>query len=132
MNYDEDWYNSLIKPKFQPPAWIFAPVWALLYVLMFIAIVLVLMAKFRLINILGYLLFAAQLYINISWPEAFFKEHDLRKAFLLCALLTLLVFLTMIVFFYISGLAALLFLPYFLWCIFASTLSFEILELNEE
>ena len=131
MYYDKDWYNTLIKPKFQPPAWVFAPAWTLLYILMLVSFGLILTAQFRLINILAYLLFIAQLVINLSWSPIFFKEHNLRKAFLCSILLTLLVFVTMLIFFYISKLAGILFLPYLFWCIFASILSFEILELNE-
>lgn len=131
MNYDENWYNSLAKPKFQPPAWIFAPVWIFLYILMFVAFILVLFSPFKWTNLFAYLLFVVQIIVNLQWTPVFFKEHNLRKAFLLAALLTLLVFLTMVLFFFISKLAAFLFLPYFLWCSFASILSFEILELNE-
>ncbi len=131
MKYDKDWYNSLSKPKFQPPDWIFAPVWIILYILMMVAFGLVLLTPFNWVHVLAYFLFTLQLIINLQWPSAFFKEHDLRKAFLLSALLTLLVFLTMIVFFIISKLAGFLFLIYFIWCAFASILNFEILELNE-
>lgn len=131
MKYDEDWYNSLIKPKFHPPAWVFSLVWTLIYIFMFIAFALVLTAKFRFINIFAYLLFIVQLTVNLQWSPAFFEEHNLRKAFLISALLTLLVFLTMLFFFNVSKLAGILFLPYFLWCGFATVLSFEILELNE-
>jgi len=131
MNYDKEWYESLNKPKFQPPAWIFAPVWALLYFLMAAAFILVLFSHFKWTNIFAYFLFVAQILVNLQWSPTFFVEHDLRKAFLLSALLTLLVLLTMLVFFHISKLAGLLFLPYFLWCCFATILSFEILELNE-
>lgn len=131
MNYDKDWYDSLIKPNFQPPAWIFAPVWITLYILMTLALILVLIDGFALANILALSLFAAQLWVNISWSPVFFKEHNLRKAFLLAALLTLLVLFTMLSFFHVSKIAGILFLPYFLWCCFATVLSFEILELNE-
>lgn len=131
MNYDKDWYDSLIKPNFQPPAWIFAPVWITLYILMTLALILVLIDGFALANILALFLFAAQLWVNISWSPVFFKEHNLRKAFLLAALLTLLVLFTMLSFFHVSKIAGILFLPYFLWCCFATVLSFEILELNE-
>ena len=131
MNYDEDWYNSLEKPKFQPPAWIFAPVWIFLYILMSVAFVLVLISPFKWTNLFAYLLFVVQIIINLSWSPAFFKEHNLRKAFLLAVLLTLLVFITMLIFFSISVLAGILFLPYFFWCAFATALSFHILELNE-
>ncbi|MDD3435817.1 MAG: tryptophan-rich sensory protein [Candidatus Gastranaerophilales bacterium] len=131
MKYDKEWYDSLVKPKFQPPAWVFAPVWTVLYISMFIAAVLVLAAKFHWINIFAYLLFTAQLTVNLLWTPAFFGEHNLRKAFLLSSLLSLLVFLTMLFFYHISKFAGILFLPYFLWCLFATVLNFEILELNE-
>lgn len=131
MNYDKDWYDSLIKPSFQPPAKIFAPVWTVLYVLMVISLIIIAKTPFKIINIFAYLLFIAQIAVNLSWSPAFFKEHNLRKAFLICVLLTALVFLTMIVFFNISVIAGILFVPYFLWCCFATVLCFEILELNE-
>lgn len=131
MKYDEDWYDSLVKPRFHPPKWVFAPVWTVIYILMFIAFGLTLAAKFRLINIFAYLLFIMQLTANLQWSPAFFEEHDLRKAFLISALLTVLVFLTMLIFFNVSKLAGLLFFPYFLWSGFATILNFELLELNE-
>lgn len=131
MNEDKDWYDGLIKPPFQPPDWIFRPVWTVLYILMFISVVLILIAKFYWTNIFAYFFFITQLSVNSQWLPVFFKEHNLRKAFLLSALLLLLVFLTMLSFFFISKLAGILFLPYFLWCIFATLLSFQILELNE-
>jgi len=131
MNYDKEWYDSLNKPKFQPPAWLFAPVWTVLYLMMFSAFILVLMSPFKLTNIFAYLFFAAQLFINFQWTPVFFKEHNLRKAFLLCVILIVLVLITMLIFLHISKLAGLLMLPYLIWCIFAGILSFEILELNE-
>lgn len=131
MKYDKVWYESLIKPKFQPPAWVFGPVWTVLYVLMFVSLAFIIKAKFNWQSIIAYLLFILQLVVNLSWTPVFFKEHNLRKAFLLCALLTLLVFLTVLIFFHISKIAGLLMVPYLLWSLFASLLSFEILELNE-
>jgi len=131
MHYDKEWYDSLHKPDFQPPEWVFAPVWMLLYFLMSTAFILVLFSHFSWTNIFAYILFVAQLLMNLQWSPTFFVEHNLRKAFLISALLTLLVFLTMIMFFNISKIAGFLFLPYFLWCCFATVLNFELLELNE-
>lgn len=131
MKYNKEWYDSLNKPPFQPPSWLFAPVWTLLYILMFISFVLVLTASFKWSNLFAYVLFIVQVDVNLSWSQIFFKEHNLRKAFLASALLTLLVFFTMIIFYHISKLAGILFLPYFLWCCFATVLCFEILERNE-
>lgn len=131
MNYDKEWYDSLVKPKFQPPAWVFAPVWSVLYFLMAVSFILVVTSKFHWFSIFAYMFFAAQIIVNLSWTPIFFEQHNLRRAFGVCALLTLLVFITMILFYNISKLAGILFLPYFLWSIFATVLSFEILELNE-
>lgn len=131
MNYDKEWYDKLNKPAFQPPAYVFAPVWTVLYIMMFVAFVLVLLAPFKWTNIFAYLFFIAQLVVNLQWTPVFFRDHNLRKAFLLCLLLVVLVVLTTLIFFHISKLAGLLLVPYLLWSLFASVLSFEILELNE-
>ena len=131
MKYDKQWYDSLDKPEFQPPDRVFMPVWTVLYILMAIALFVVVQDGFEFKNILAALLFFIQLSVNLSWPRAFFAEKNLRKAFLLTVLLTFLVLLTMIVFFMVEKLAGILMLPYFLWCCFATVLSFEILELNE-
>lgn len=131
MNYNREWYDSLIKPKFMPPAWIFAPVWIILYILMFISIGLVFAAPFRILNIFGYVVFTAQLAVNFRWVPVFFREHNLRKAFLLCVLLDILILTTIILFFQISKTAAYLLLPYLLWGLYATVLNFEILDLNE-
>lgn len=131
MMYDNNWYNSLAKPKFLPPPWVFAYVWTILYILMFVAFILVIKKPFEWTSIFAYLFFIAQLIVNLIWPIVFFKEHNLRKAFIFCVILTFLVFLTMLTFFNISKLAGILFFPYLLWSIFATILSFEILERNE-
>lgn len=130
-HYNKDWYDSLVKPQAQPPEWVFAPVWLLLYCLMAISFLLVVIKPFKLASFFSYIFFIFQLIVNLQWPVAFFKEHDLRRSFLLCALLNFLVFLTMLAFFHVSKLAGIMFLPYFLWCCFATYLMFEILELNE-
>ncbi len=131
MNYDKEWYDSLIKPNFQPPAWLFRPVWIFIYILMIISVILLINQPFQFNYIFACLFFVFQLFVNLQWFPAFFKEHNLRKAFLLSVLLTILVFITMVLFFLISKISGILLLPYFLWCCFASILNFHILELNE-
>lgn len=131
MKYDKEWYESLNKPRFQPPAKVFAPVWTVLYILMFIAFGLVLGSDFEWYSIFAYLFFFGQLWVNLAWSPIFFVEHNLRKAFLFSVLLTFLVFLTMLTFFNLSTIAGMLFIPYFIWCMFATILCFELLERNE-
>lgn len=130
--YDNEWYNNLKKPDFQPPSSVFAPVWTFLYLMMFVSFALVAISPFKTASVFAYLFFIAQLVVNLSWTPVFFKAHDLKKAFFLCVLLVILVFLTMVVFFFISKIASLLLLPYLIWCCFATILSFEIWELNSD
>ncbi len=131
MKYDKDWYDKLAKPPFQPPAWVFAPVWTVLYFLMAVAFFIVLLTPFRILHLFAYLFFVLQMIVNLSWSPVFFEEHNLRKAFLLSAFLFLLVFITCALFFIISKIAGIILLPYLFWCFFATVLSFEILERNE-
>lgn len=130
--YDKTWYRSLVKPNFQPPGWIFAPVWTILYILMFVAFLLTVFAPFKPINIVAYVFFVAQLAVNLMWSPIFFKAHNLRKAFFVSFSLTLLVFLTVASYMYVSKLAALLMVPYLVWCVFATILSFVIWEINSD
>ena len=131
FDYDKTWYDGLVKPTFQPPAWVFAPVWTILYIMMGGAFCLMLLKGFSIKTIFAVFLFVLQLLVNIQWSPVFFRDHNLRKAFLLCVILTLLVFFTMLIFYWISKIAGVLLIPYFLWCCFATVLSFSILELNE-
>lgn len=131
MRYDENWYKSLNKPDFVPPDWIFPIMWIILYFLMIAAFLIIIFSSFSLLTFFADLFFILQLILNISWAPVFFKEHNLRKAFLISALLTFFVFLTMITFFNISKIAGILFVPYFLWCMFATIICFEVLERNE-
>lgn len=130
MNYDKNWYNSLIKPSFQPPAWLFAPVWTLLYILMAVSFILILLSPFRLTNFLAYAIFFVQLVLNLSWSPIFFGLHKIGQALFICAALTITVFLTILAFFMISKLAAILLIPYLLWVTFATFLNYKIWKLN--
>lgn len=132
VKYDVEWYNSLKKPSFQPDSSVFGPVWTVLYIMMFVSLWFIIATPFSWVHVIAYLLFISQLILNLCWTPVFFKDHDLLKAFLLCLLLAFLVFVTMVVFFFISKLASLLLVPYFLWCCFAGILSFEIWEMNSD
>lgn len=130
LKYDTKWYNDLIKPEFQPPSWVFAPAWTVLYILMLISFVLILKAEVTRISIYAYLLFVFQLFLNLSWSPIFFRLHQVRKAFFICILLTVSVLAMIIVFYLISKLASILLLPYFFWLCFACVLNYKIWKLN--
>jgi len=125
------WYATLQKPSFNPPNWIFAPVWTLLFLLMGIALYLVWSSgvgskKKR----TAILIFAVQLILNVLWSFLFFGLQSPFYAFIEIIILWLVILLTIISFYRISKPAAYLLLPYILWVSFASVLNFSILILN--
>jgi benzodiazapine receptor len=123
------WYAHLAKPSFNPPNWIFGPVWTTLYVLMAIAVWRVLgsdaQQKRAALN-----LFFLQLALNAAWSWLFFGLHAPLLG--LCDIIPqeLLVVATMLVFWRIDTLAGLCLLPLSCWVGFASLLNFAIWRLN--
>lgn len=126
-----DWYITLNKPSFNPPNWIFAPVWTALYLLMGISVGWVWAKGFHHKWVkTGLYHFGFQLLLNGLWSIVFF---GLREPFwALMVILTLIVVLALTIkwFKVVSKLAALLLVPYFLWVCFAAFLNYKIWELN--
>ncbi len=125
------WYSTLIKPSFNPPSWIFAPVWTALFLLMGIAAFLVWKRGWekREVRIaLG--IFGGQLILNILWSALFFGLHSPLAAFVEVIILWLAILGTILVFRKISKTAAWLLVPYILWVSFASLLNFSLMILN--
>ncbi len=120
------WYQTLNKPGFTPPGWLFAPVWICLYFLMAIALFLILNKKDK----KGLILFIAQLVFNAFWSIAFFGIQSPVLGLIIIVILWVLILLTIIRFFKISKLAGWLLIPYILWVSFASILNFSIWILN--
>jgi benzodiazapine receptor len=125
------WYAVANKPWFNPPNWIFAPVWTSLYVLMGIALFLV--WKSESANSLkqtALVLFAIQLLLNFFWSFIFFKLQQPGWAFAEIVLMWLMILLTILWFGKISSTAAWLLVPYICWVSFASVLNYSIWKLN--
>jgi tryptophan-rich sensory protein len=125
------WYASLKKPSFNPPSWVFAPVWLTLYALMGIALFMVWRKSFSRLGAgraLGF--FGVQLALNVLWSIVFFGMQSPLFGFVVIVLLWVAVLATMVLFYGISKGAGLLLLPYFLWGSFASVLNLSILILN--
>ncbi len=123
------WYAGLAKPSFNPPNWIFGPVWFALYALMAVAVWRVLgtgASQKR----TALILFFVQLAFNAAWSWMFFGSHDPLLG--LCNIVpqTLLVVATMLLFWRIDRLAGLCLLPLACWVGFAALLNFEIWRLN--
>jgi len=127
----ETWYATLQKPFFNPPNWIFGPVWTLLYILMGIAAFLVWRkgTKNKIVK-LAFKLFLLQLTLNFLWSLIFFGFHLPRAAFGEIMLLCIAIFLTIKVFSRISKYSGWLMIPYLLWVSFATILNLAIVILN--
>ena len=127
----EDWYPSLNKPWFYPPAWIFGPVWTVLYILMGISAGIVWNKGFyhKWVKIALYH-FAFQLLLNGFWSLLFFGLKEPFLALLdIIALFVILLF-TIKWFRVVNEIAGYLLIPYAVWVLFAAVLNFEIWRLN--
>ena len=128
--FDSNWYLSLNKPLLSPPNWVFSPVWALLYLSMFISLFLYAKKQAYKNKSRGYILFFTQLFINFTWTPAFFGLKNITLALAIIILLDILVLLNIIEFYKISKSAGRFLIPYFIWIIFATYLNFSYLLLN--
>ena len=125
------WYSTIAKPSFNPPNWLFAPVWTTLYVLMGIATGLVWdkgvyhkWVKTALYH------FGFQLLLNMAWSLVFFGLNEIFGALLIVLSLFVLLLFTFKWFKVVNKTAAYLLIPYIFWVGFASILNFSIWKLN--
>lgn len=148
------WYESLKKPFFNPPKWLFGPVWTILYILMGISLYLVwsknwmpknkvvlkgskpwnplskkfLSGSWQKANII--LIFSVQLALNVLWTMLFFGMHATGLAFFELLMLWFAIIFTIINFYRVSKTSAILLLPYILWVSFAMLLNYFVWILN--
>ena len=125
------WYINLNKPPFQPPNWLFGPVWVILFLLMGISLYLVWNTKSldgKLLVPLG--IFAVQLVLNILWSFLFFHLKNPMWAFIEIVILWFAILVTIIAFYRIVKMAGLLLTPYLLWVTFAAFLNYFLWTLN--
>ncbi len=125
------WYATLAKPSFNPPDWIFAPVWTTLFVLMGISLYLVWNKGLQDKKVRTSLfVFGVQLVLNVLWSFLFFGLHSPFYAFLEIIILWAAIVLTIVNFSKVSRAAGFLLLPYICWVSFAAILNFSIWRLN--
>ncbi|GAA0581403.1 TspO/MBR family protein [Rhizomicrobium electricum] len=122
------WYNHLAKPSFNPPNWVFAPVWSALYVLIAVAAWRVWRAKGFRTPALA--LWLVQLGLNFAWSFIFFGAHAAGAALADLVLLWGAIFATLIAFGRIDKPAGWLLIPYLGWVSFAGVLNFWVWQLN--
>lgn len=123
------WYQFLNKPSWNPPNWLFGPVWSVLYILMGVAVALVWHTengrKKKAIW-----LFVVQFALNLLWSFIFFTLHQVGWAFVEIGVMLLFISVTVLAFRSVSKWAFYLMLPYWVWVTFASVLNGAILYLN--
>lgn len=125
------WYMTLNKPSFNPPSWVFGPVWTTLFLLMGIAAFLVWKSGWSRIDVKKALgVYALQLVFNMTWSIVFFALHSPGWAFLNLIILWILIAWTMISFYKISKTATYLLIPYIAWVSFAGILNYTLWMLN--
>ena len=127
FKFKEPWYSTLVKPSFNPPDWVFGPVWTILYILMAIAIWNV-WIKSKNINLV-YLYFI-HLFFNTTWSVVFFGFNQIGLALINLIVLILFIVILFLKYKVISKLSAYLMIPYFLWCCFAFLLNLNLIMLN--
>lgn len=124
----DGWYRTLAKPWWNPPDWVFGPVWTVLYIMMAVAAWLVWKTGDRVGPALT--LFFVQLALNLAWTFIFFSAEQPGLALVEIVFLWLSVLFTMLAFFGRQTTAGWLFVPYLAWVSFAGILNLAIWWLN--
>ena len=125
------WYAQLNKPWFNPPNWLFSPVWTSLYIMMGIALWLVWKSDApQILKRRAIYLFAAQLVLNFFWSLIFFNLHQIGLALVEIIAMWGMILLSIVAFAKINKAAAWLLVPYISWVSFATILNYSIWQLN--
>ena len=124
----EPWYSSLTKASFNPPDWVFAPVWTTLYLFMTIAIWSAWQKNNNNINLVY--IYLIHLFFNTTWSIVFFVYHNIFLALINLIILISLIILLMVKFKTVSKLSFFIMIPYLLWCCYALILNTTLFILN--
>ena len=126
----DTWYQTLEKPPFNPPDWVFAPVWTAIYILMGIAAWLVWRRGSFQVTDKAFSVFALQLSLNLTWSFLFFGLQLIDLALVEIVILLFTIITNTIIFWRLDRLAGLLFVPYAAWVAFATVLNSSIWLIN--
>ena len=126
-NFKEPWYSQIILPSFNPPSWVFGPVWTTLYILMSIAIWRIWIKYYdnKILN-----LYFFHLFFNMIWSIIFFGFHQIGLALLDLFIILIFIVLLMKIYYSKDKVSFSLMVPYFLWSSYALVLNFNIFILN--
>ena len=125
--FKEPWYSEIILPSFNPPAWVFAPVWTILYLMMSVAIWKVWINLFD-VKVLK--IYFIHLFFNSTWSIMFFGFHQIGLALINLIIILIFIVLLMKIYFKKNKISFYLMVPYFLWSSYALMLNTFIFFLN--
>ena len=128
ISFKEPWYSQLVKSNYNPPDWIFAPVWTTLYLMMTLAIWFFWHTKNRDMNTV-YIYFI-HIIFNTTWSIIFFGLHQIFLALIVLVILIILIIVLIIKFKRVNYVSAYLMIPYLLWSCYALFLNFNLYILN--
>ncbi len=128
FSFKEPWYSELVKSNFNPPDWVFAPVWTTLYLMMTLAIWFFWHSKNRDMNTI-YIYFI-HIAFNTTWSIVFFGLHQILLAFVVLLILIFLIIILTLRFKRVNLVSYYLMIPYLLWTTYALFLNFNLLILN--
>lgn len=124
------WYNNINKSKYTPPSWVFGVVWSILYLTMVISFTIVYLDK-KCVNLCyPLIIFLIHTFLNLIWTTIFFKYRNYKLALLDLILLDISLIYIMYLFYPIRKLASIILVPYLLWILFATYLTFYIFSNN--
>ena len=125
--FKEPWYSGIALPSFNPPSWIFAPVWTSLYVLMSIAIWKVWIDSFdkKILNT-----YFIHLFFNAIWSVIFFGFHQIELALVNLSVILFFIIILMKMYLRKNKFSFILMIPYLIWSLFAFLLNINIVFLN--
>ena len=126
-SFKEPWYSEIILPTFNPPSWVFSPVWTTLYILMSVAIWIV-WSKTSDKKILQ--LYFIHLFFNAIWSIIFFGFHQIFIALIDLGIILIFIIWLMKIYYQVSKISFLLMTPYLLWSSYALILNTTIFYLN--
>ena len=128
IGFKEPWYSLINKPSFNPPSWIFAPVWTTLYLMMTVSIWIFWHSRNR--DMKTIYIYFIHLFFNTTWSVVFFVYHNMLLALVTLVILIILIFILIIRFKRVNLLSSYLMIPYLLWCLFALILNSSLILIN--
>ena len=124
----EPWYSQLVKSNYNPPDWVFAPVWTTLYLMMTLAIWFYWHSKNRDLNTIY--IYIIHIFFNTTWSIVFFGLHQILLALIVLMILIILIIILILKFKRVNYVSLCLMIPYLLWSCYALFLNFNLYILN--